>query len=145
SNDKLHRRSVPLFLRDDQLFVTGADLKRDLQALDAHFSALPQEVLQQGLFRFARHPPNDHRFLTTRIYHRFGFLRDPTVDFNPTQGQKLGSHFRAMVDGMEREAKQPTSRVSAAEAEDAEQTAIQRLIPGRWGKWKVMPPGFGDT
>ena len=57
SNDNLHRRTVPLFLGDKQLFVAGGDLKQDLRALDVDFSALPQEVLQQGLFKFARHPP----------------------------------------------------------------------------------------
>lgn len=68
SNDNLHRRTVPLFLREDQLFVAGNELKCDLQVLDAHFSALPADQLEQGLFRFAAGPPNDDRFLTTRIY-----------------------------------------------------------------------------
>ena len=144
SNDNLHRRTVPLFLRQDQLFVAGSDLKRDLQALDAHFSALAPEILEQGLFGFARHPPNDQRFLTTRIYRHFGFLQDTSVELRPTQRQKVGADIRAMIDGMERKSKQPTSRVSWAEAEDAEQIALQRLVPRRWGKWNVMPPGVGN-
>ena len=31
SNDKLHKRVVPLFLRDDQSFIVGDDLKADLR------------------------------------------------------------------------------------------------------------------
>jgi hypothetical protein len=52
----LHKRAVPLLLRDDQLFIDGEELKRDLRALDRHFSSLSPELLEQGLFRFA-HPP----------------------------------------------------------------------------------------
>ena len=61
SNDKLHKRVVPLLLRDDQLFIDGEELKTDLRALDAHYSALPPERLEQGLFSFAE-PPDDDRF-----------------------------------------------------------------------------------
>lgn len=144
SNDNLHRRTVPLFLRDSQLFLAGKDLKRDLQALDDHYSALPKEALDQGLFRIARHPPHDSSFLTTRIYQRLGFMRDSTVDLTPPQSEKLGSDIRAMVDGMERESEQPTSSVTWAEAQEPEQIAIQRRVPRQWGKWKIMPPGVGE-
>jgi hypothetical protein len=53
SNDKLHRRTVPLFLDDRQLFVVGEDLKRDLTALDAYYSGRPGEERKQGLFSLA--------------------------------------------------------------------------------------------
>ena len=141
SNDNLHRRTVPLFLREDQLFVAGNELKRDLQVLDAHFSALPADQLEQGLFRFAAGPPNDDRFLTTRIYRKFGFPVDESLSLTPKQNQKVAPDIRAMIDGMEREARNPTSTVTWQEAEDARNITIQRMVPFRWGKWRVMPPG----
>ena len=47
SNDKLHKRVVPLFLREDQSFIVGEDLKADLQSLDTHFSQLHNLIRAQ--------------------------------------------------------------------------------------------------
>jgi hypothetical protein len=41
SRDNLHKRVVPLFLREDQSYVDGDELKTDLHKLDAYYSALP--------------------------------------------------------------------------------------------------------
>ena len=48
SNDKLHKRTVPLFLAEKQQFVSGDELKKDLQALDAHYSAFPETEKARG-------------------------------------------------------------------------------------------------
>ncbi|MEK7092317.1 MAG: hypothetical protein AAB907_01695, partial [Patescibacteria group bacterium] len=37
SNDKLHKALVPIFLRSNQSFISGEELKSDLKKLDAHF------------------------------------------------------------------------------------------------------------
>ena len=68
SSDKLHERTVSLFMRDNQTFVRGDDLKADLAKLDAHYSALPDEVKASGLHRFASNPPDDTSFLVTRLW-----------------------------------------------------------------------------
>jgi hypothetical protein len=141
SNDNLHRRSAPLFMRADQRFLAGAVLKSDLQALDAHFSAFPADQLEQGLFRFAADPPHDDRFLTTRIYRQFGLtVADRNISLDVKQSQKLGEDIRAMIDRMEREAKKPTSSVGWREADDADHITITRMVPPRRGKWRLMSP-----
>jgi hypothetical protein len=43
SSDNLHKRTVPLFLRSDQSFVEGPDLKADLKRIDDHYAQLPKE------------------------------------------------------------------------------------------------------
>ena len=43
SNDALHEHVVPLFLRADQTFVNGTELKADFGRLDQHYSSLPKE------------------------------------------------------------------------------------------------------
>lgn len=43
SNDALHEHVVPLFLRADQTFVNGTELKEDFGGLDQHYSSLPKE------------------------------------------------------------------------------------------------------
>jgi hypothetical protein len=70
SNDNLHRRVVPLFLRDDQSFIVGDELKADLRKLDSHYSALPDDVKTSGFYNFAGEPPEDTSFLVTRLWDR---------------------------------------------------------------------------
>jgi len=70
SMDKLHKRVVPLFLGSDQSFIDGAEMKADLAKLDAHYSAMPEEVRNSSFFRFASYPPDDTSFLTTRLWDR---------------------------------------------------------------------------
>ena len=61
--------TVPLFLRDDQVFIPGADLRADLKRLDEHFSAQPQDELDRGTMYFD--PPFDGDYLTTALLRRF--------------------------------------------------------------------------
>jgi hypothetical protein len=72
SSDKLHRKCAPLFLREDQQFVWGIDLKADLGKLNAHYLTLPESEHDRGVMAFAHLPPKDGDFLTARIYDRFG-------------------------------------------------------------------------
>jgi hypothetical protein len=139
SNDKLHKRVVPLLLREDQMFIDGAELKRDLAALNIHYSALPPEVQEHGLFRFAK-PPDDDRFLTTRIHRRFGFRLGEDISLAPGQNKRVADDVLAMVEGMRQEAQAPTSAVAWDEAKDTHHISIERKIAPRRGKWRLMSP-----
>lgn len=137
SNDNLHKRVVPLLLRPDQTFIDGEELKRDLAALDAHYSGLPTEQLEQGLFRFAE-PPDDDRFLTTRLYRQFGFRVGDSIILTPDQNHNIGADVLAKAEAL---AKSPASAdVTWQEAEDAEHITIERKLTPRRGKWRVMSP-----
>lgn len=59
SSDRLHERCVPLFLRQDQSFVWGQDLKQDLQRLVGRYASLPNEEKEKGVMCFASTPPHD--------------------------------------------------------------------------------------
>ncbi len=73
SSDHLHERCVPCFLAEHkaivdgrelavhQEFVSGRALKADLAKLDAHYSALPTAVREQGVMAFAQNPPTGRR------------------------------------------------------------------------------------
>jgi hypothetical protein len=68
SSDKLHRRCTPYFLRDDQKFLWGLDLKDGLAELNRHYKQLPESERDRGILSFAAYPPEDNRFLVTRIF-----------------------------------------------------------------------------
>jgi len=41
SMDRLHARTVPLFMNPNRRLVWGADMKADLNRIDEHFSIIP--------------------------------------------------------------------------------------------------------
>jgi hypothetical protein len=59
SSDRLHERCAPQFLRGDQRFVWGPDLKEDLKRLAARYKKLPEDEQRRGLVSFAPTPPRD--------------------------------------------------------------------------------------
>jgi hypothetical protein len=70
SSDRIHERTVPLFLSGDQIFVSGADLKRDLGRLNEYYLRLPEEIRRQGVMRFASYPPTEGDFLVSELWDR---------------------------------------------------------------------------
>ena len=70
SRDDLQVRSAPLFLRTDQSFVHGDDLKADLKRLDEYYDALPEREKEERRFSFAAHPPNDDSYLVTQLWKK---------------------------------------------------------------------------
>lgn len=143
SNDKLHKRVAPLFLNAEQHFVSGDELKGDLQALDAHYSALPEDVKAQGLFRIASTPPNDDAFLTTQIWKRFGMkVERPEKPFDHNENKEVNDRIVAEMKKMVDAAKtQQVGKFSRGELTDPDAISIQRLVPLQRGKWRIMPPG----
>lgn len=145
SNDKLHRRTVPLFLNDQQRFVVGEDLKRDLGALDAYYSGRPEDERKQGLFRLAVYPPEDESFLTTRIWREFK-LRTKRAPEEEMELLGLGEKLLTSIDGMKERAEAIDHNPFAhVELEDANQVVIERVIPFQRGKWRLLPAGVKPT
>ncbi len=131
SNDHLHEKTVPLFMRRDQQFVLGTDIKADLNELDAYFSAQPTEVLDRGLMFFDL--PFDDRFLTVRLWRRFlpGWREDRSHDVKiaPEKEAALLREFRAA----ESAPAGPDIGV-----DDAAFVMIKRVYPETMGKWRIL-------
>jgi hypothetical protein len=68
SGDKLHRTLTPLFLRPDQRFVWGPDIKIDAAKLTAYYEALPNDIKNSGAATYAHLPPRDGDFLIAKIF-----------------------------------------------------------------------------
>ncbi len=70
SSDGLHRRLAPLFLRTDQEFVWGYDLKESLAQLNNHYLTLPDVTKHGGIMSFAPHPPRNMKTLVVELWDR---------------------------------------------------------------------------
>lgn len=144
SNDKLHRNTAPLFMRDNQVFVWGQDLKADLSKLDAHFSDLPREVRELGIIRFASRPPIDGDFLTAALWDRYLSPKwrkgsDEEKMKPPPKIDGLGERISRLA-----EAKSSEQASYGVDVNEIDSMIIERRWPVRRGKWRILPPGIED-
>lgn len=140
SNDRLHKLLAPLFLRDDQTFVSGEELKADFSKLDAHYDALPPETKARGVYVFAHSPPHDDAFLITRLWDKH---MSPEWRHRPTPAPQpespLGKEFMGKIKEIEQEAKNHGQNHPTKPGE-SDQLIIKRTVSGTRGKWTRFPP-----
>jgi hypothetical protein len=137
SSDNLHERVVPLFLRADQSFVKGLELKADLRKLDDHYSALPEEVKLRGLHDFAASPPTDTTFLVTRLWDRH--LPKWRMEEKVVLSENLKKALMGLANRIEKEA-QPVNPAQPPTIAEANYIQMRRNVLPRKGKWRRFPP-----
>ena len=59
SSDKLHRQCAPLFLRSDQGFIWGPELKADLAQIVERYEGFSEVEREKGMMKFAPVPPEN--------------------------------------------------------------------------------------
>jgi hypothetical protein len=140
SKDRLHARTVPVFLKPNQQFLWAADLKSDLKRLDEYFSAMTDEEKNRGVMSFASRPPLDATFLTTRLWDAFmaPWWRDPKPDRKPVTPEETERERELL--------KELNAQVAAAGAagepvhvQDADFVILESKVPRQVGKWKIVP------
>jgi hypothetical protein len=139
SSDKLHARAVPPFLASQQMFISGADLKQDLAAVDEHYSELPADVRARGIYEFAAYPPHGD-YLVTALWDRY------LPRWRENEGRKRETKMRPeaerkLIEQLDRMSSAPadTSGIEI-DAQSADFVSIQRRVPYQRGKWQVLPP-----
>ena len=145
SSDKLHRRSASPFLRSDQQFVWGPDLKDDLNRLNTHYLALPEEERDLGVMRIASHPPIEGGFLTTKLWRKWMSKtvfseRDHAEAMDPEKSRELVEQLSAFTEGETLSASQSPSTNDEVEA-----MSIRRSVRRRKGSWYLVPKDLPDT
>jgi hypothetical protein len=137
SGDKLHARTVPLFLRDDQSFVSAQDLKAGLRQLDQLYSALPEETRNSGLHRFASYPPLDDSYLVTRLWDKHLRPVWRASAARPPLDPRASEALLELVEKIERESKQttPDQTISIGEASFMQISRPARRSKGKWQRF----------
>ncbi len=141
SNDKLHRRTAKLFLRPDQKFVWGSDLKADLKKLNTHYLTLPKKERDQGVMQIARHPPIEGEYLTTTLWRKWMSAaafseRDHS---EPMESGKLLERLRSLTEGETLS----DSQITETGAEP-ELMIIKRHVCRQKGSWYLVPKDLPD-
>lgn len=144
SSDKLHRQCSPLFMRPDQEFVWGHDLKADLAELNEHFGGLPDEVKQQGLYKFASRLPDESKGLIRQIFERHTpNLLTPAavVDTDMLNQTSAG---KKIIEDMKKWESSPSDG-SAPAGRELETMIIKRSIRRQRGSWVQIGPEITDS
>jgi hypothetical protein len=138
SSDRLHERCAPHFLRADQSFAWGPDLKADLHRLMSKYADRPDEEKEQGLMKLAPTPPGDDTGgLVAQLWdHHFGVQwRDRTMSSkNGPQDKELVDHINRIADAPS----VPREQLGVDPA-NPDFVVIKRRVSKRRGGWWQLP------
>jgi len=140
SSDRLHKQTAPLFLRDDQEFIWGLDLKADLRRLNAHYQAAFSEAeRERGLIGLVGAPPIDGGYLVTELWKRHLrpealYDRDLTETMSAEAQAKLVEELTAFTEGAPL---LPGQEI--ADGDGIEAVTVERRISKKKGSWWQVP------
>lgn len=144
SSDRLHQKCAPLFLRDDQEFIWGEDLKKDLRKLNAHYLQIPDSTRNKGIMSFAPHPPKQFDFLITRIWDRhlpkWRELEEEKESNTPVNGSEIVREINEIADA-------PTLSPAEIDFDPSETDAfvIKHNVSKQKGSWYQIPKDIDNS
>jgi hypothetical protein len=138
SSDNLHRRTAPHFLRPDQEFIWGHDLKAGLKAVNTHFLQVPEEQREKGIMSFADVPPDSNMVADLWDKHlRSGVRRE-----QPEPGR---DPERDTVKKLKEFRKQPTLPPGQIVPDQEDMISISRSVHRKRGSWWQVPKDLPAT
>jgi hypothetical protein len=146
SSDNLHRRSALYFLRKDQSFIWGPNLKAQLKKLVEHYAPSSNEIAEQGLPGFApAPPPDDSECLLTQLWdrHMSPSWRDLHKDRVPRESLQDAD----LVKELNRFTDAPTLPADQVDwgPGEAEMVGLKRTIRKRKGSFWQVPKDIADV
>lgn len=145
SSDKLHRRTVPLFLRNDQTFEWGPELKSSLQDLNTHYLTLPETVREQGIFSFAPEPPKELDNSVCRLWdqHHKGWRSAREQDRDNREGRdKEVLEFVEIMRKIKSGAKTAGASSHANSQDGPAIVSVAHRVRRVKGSWHQVPKGL---
>ena len=134
SSDKLHSKCAPLFLRQNQQYIWGPDLKTGLKEINAHYQNYPEAQKEKGVMSFAGHPPKEGRFLISEIWDRHlpGWRERREIDLTDKniKHDKLIEHLKKFTEAPTLSPEEVDFDVS-----DADSLSIKRMVQKKKGSW----------
>lgn len=136
SSDKLHQRCAPLFLRTDQEFVWGPELKAGLHEINEHFLLLPENIREEGIMSFAIDPPRVGSEIVHRLWERLlpKYSGDGRKASLTSNDEDITERIKEMVNA-------PLLAPTEADfgSSDIDQVVLKRSVRRRKGSWYQIP------
>lgn len=134
SSDKLHSKCAPLFLRQNQQYIWGPDLKVGLKKINEHYQSYPEAQKEKGVMSFAGYPPKDGNFLIAEIWdkHLPGWRKREEIDLTDKniKHDKLIEYFKKFTDAPALSPDEVDFDVSTADS-----LSIKRMLRKKKGSW----------
>jgi hypothetical protein len=146
SGDKLHGRTAPLFMTSDQTFLSAETLKAALRELDGHYERLPDAVKERGVLAFASFPPADMDNAVTRAWDRYmrpdwrEISRRGEGELAKPPDREAGRKTIAELEGELASARPIPEADAMGGDQEPDYHLIQRMVPARKGRWRMVPP-----
>lgn len=140
SSDRLHEKCARLFMRSDQVFVWGPELKSGLDELNKYYLKLPDTERDKGVYSFASDPPEIGSGIVRRLWGqllpKWRKKEETDVADRPVVG--------TTIDEIERMASAPPLSPAAVDfnPNSTERFLIKRRVERRKGSWYQVPKGI---
>lgn len=145
SSDNLHRRCARHFLRKDQSFIWGIELKERLKQLVVYYAALPEHEKEQGLLQFAPTPlRDDPNCLVAQLWDRH--MSPSWRNLHQSKRSREEMQDPELVARLNRFRNAPALPPGEVdfEPEEAELVSLQRSIHKRRGSFWQVPKGLKE-
>lgn len=143
STDKLHKKCAPLFLRSNQSFIWGVDLKSGLKAINEHYLKYPIEEREKGIMAMSSNPPDDGKYYVTKIWDNCfpGWRKRKNIDkSNPKfDEKKLLKHVKEFHES-------PTVPHEDIDFDisDTDNLSLTRVVRKSKGTWYQIPKNYEE-
>jgi len=141
SSDKLHRKCAPLFLRSNQQFIWGPELKEGLDKINKHYLSLPDNEKEKEVMSFAGYPPKDGDFLISEIWDRHfpNWRERKEVDLSDKKikHKELVAHLKKFAEAPTLSPEEVDFDMSSTDS-----ISMKRMVRKKKGSWFQVPKGL---
>ncbi len=143
SSDKFHRSTTPFFLRLDQEFVWGADLKTGLGQIHEYYKGLSENEKEKGLLSMHGLPPAAEGSSIGRLWDRFcpnwrTSRQNPIANMDAEAKERIITMGNSFKDG-------PTAPpLSHSEFGDLDAIVVSRNVRKKRGNYWQVPKDLKD-
>lgn len=147
SGDKLHAKTAPLFLRQNQTFLTGSDFKKGLSIINSYYAQYEKEISEVGTIKFAPYPPlavesSIHSLWDTHC-PSWRKSAEAKLSEKPTPIKTDASLIKRLNKIDEKSIKINSEILKNMSEPD--HVIVKHMVPVQKGRWRILPKGIEDS
>jgi len=142
SSDNLHKKCAPIFLRSDQSFIWGPNLKEGLKKANTYYFSLQDSIKEKGVMSFAGYPPESVDILANiwdRHLPKWRHLKKNSGCETPYKNEKLAKELKKYSN-----AKPLSPDQIDFNTDDIDILSIERRVRKRKGSWWQLPKNIDE-
>jgi hypothetical protein len=138
SSDRLHQSCAPLFLRSDQKFVWGQDLKTSLGKINEHYLQFPESEKDKGVISFASDLPQINDSLIEQLWTQLLPNYQKKKEGDASDKSSVNSPTFEEIKGME-DAPLLSPEDMDFDPVNVDRVLIKRRVRKIRGSWRQIP------